>query len=39
MSNDFSTHTSTTAQRIQNALMDIVGSVPTTNFSIVDEMK
>ena len=31
MSNDVSTHTSTTTQRIQNALMDIVGSVPTSS--------
>jgi hypothetical protein len=39
MSNDVSTHASTTKQRIQNALMGIVGSVPTTKFPTVDEMK
>lgn len=33
MSNDVSTHTSTTTQRIHNALMDIVGSVPTSSCS------
>jgi hypothetical protein len=39
MSNDVSTHTSTTAQRIQSALMDVVVSVPTNKLHAVKEVE